>query len=341
MDKIRDSGSIRILTVGLIFVFAVGVVFYIHFLFGTRIKTQEEDIYYYWVEGERILSGQNPYTRVLSGDMRNNDKYATHFPLFYLLSAATQKAGLRDYTRWVSSWRIIFILFNLGVAYLIFHVFYHSKLYLFSIFASLFWLFNRWTIDVMRIGQIDFIPIFFLVLSLMIFKKHKWQSLFILGISLALKGISIILVPLYLIWFWQATEKSKAQKLSLAILAIFSVPVLISLPFIFWNAEGFFKSLLFNITRRALSNFTMPPIDLLLGLDGIFARLPMLILMALAYLCASRYKIGMYVSVLLLISIFIGFNTTLFRHYFCWVFPFVPLAVHDCIQSGYVCSKKG
>ncbi len=36
-----------------------------------------EDIYYSWIEGGRILHGENPYARVLQGDMQNNSKYAT------------------------------------------------------------------------------------------------------------------------------------------------------------------------------------------------------------------------------------------------------------------------
>src|SRR5687768_7823003 len=52
-----------------------------------------EDIYYIWLEGKRIINGENPYGRVLTGNMRNNDKYATLFPIAYLLSALIQKIG--------------------------------------------------------------------------------------------------------------------------------------------------------------------------------------------------------------------------------------------------------
>lgn len=77
--------------------------------------------------GKRILSGENPYARVLAGDMRENDKYATYFPLLYLLSAAAQWAGLRDYDSWIFFWRQVFFLFTLAVGFLIFHVLYQRR----------------------------------------------------------------------------------------------------------------------------------------------------------------------------------------------------------------------
>ncbi|MDF5733310.1 MAG: hypothetical protein PUP92_36330, partial [Rhizonema sp. PD38] len=54
---------------------------------------KEEDIYYLWIEGKRILSGENPYARILLSNMRDNQKYATYFPLFYIMSYLTQLLG--------------------------------------------------------------------------------------------------------------------------------------------------------------------------------------------------------------------------------------------------------
>ena len=44
------------------------------------------DVYFDWVDGWRILTGENPYAPVLAGDMRDNDKYTTYFPVFIILS---------------------------------------------------------------------------------------------------------------------------------------------------------------------------------------------------------------------------------------------------------------
>ncbi|MGC9359398.1 MAG: hypothetical protein ACP5G7_03360 [Anaerolineae bacterium] len=60
--------------------------------------TQGEDIYYAYIEGQRLVAGENPYERILQGGMLTNDKYATYLPLFYLFFARLQMAGWRSYT---------------------------------------------------------------------------------------------------------------------------------------------------------------------------------------------------------------------------------------------------
>ncbi|AOY80122.1 MULTISPECIES: hypothetical protein [Moorena] len=54
----------------LILIAVVGVVINVKLLQVWNYNTEGHDIYYSWVEGKRILSGQNPYARVLSGNMR-------------------------------------------------------------------------------------------------------------------------------------------------------------------------------------------------------------------------------------------------------------------------------
>jgi len=326
---------IQIVALCLLFSVAISTISLLHLVFWrSGYETYKVDIYYHYLRGKQLLEGENPYEKILSGNMRESKHYATHFPLFYFLSALTQKSGLGDYREWISFWRFIFFLFNLGIAYLIFHLFYKHKWVIFSAFSSLFWLFNRWTLDLVKIGKLDFIAIFFLLLSLIVFRKYRWGSLFLFSLSLAMKGLAIFLVPLYLIWFWQSLPKASRKSLFLAFLAIMSIPLLTSLPFIFWNAEGFFRSILFNITRYSASHFGIFSMDLFLGINGVPARLPMLCLMGLIYLCVSQRKIGMYTSILLLMFTFIGFNPTLFRHYMCWVILFIPLSVYDNIPQG-------
>src|SRR5262245_46803293 len=66
------------------------------------LDTVGSDTYYSWIEGRRILRGQNPYERILHGNMEENQKYSTYFPLFYELSALVQTAGIRQYYPWIS-----------------------------------------------------------------------------------------------------------------------------------------------------------------------------------------------------------------------------------------------
>ena len=91
---------------------------------GVTKTIGQEDIYYSFREGQRILNGENPYERILSGNMRDNKKYATYFPVFYELSYATQALGLEQFSTWLVFWRRVFVAFNLGTAILLFYAFW-------------------------------------------------------------------------------------------------------------------------------------------------------------------------------------------------------------------------
>ncbi len=293
-----------------------------------------DDIYYTWLEGKRLLAGENPYARVLAGNMRDNDKYATYFPLFYLLSALTQWLGFRDYSVWLELWRPIFLGFNIGIAILIFQQFNRKNLLILGLFSSLFWLFNRWTIHVTKIVHLEFIAIFFLLLSLILLSRNKNLSFLLFGCSLAFKQIAIFLLPLYLIWAWQLSQENKLKDVFTALLLISFIPGILSLPFILWNGEGFLKSILFSATRSPSSHLSAASLDALMRVNypafvGIKAKLPMLFLMSLIYLSSLKQQIGIYTSVLLTMAIFINFNSVLFLQYFCWVVPFLLLVLCD------------
>lgn len=318
----------------LVLIALIGVVVNVKILHLWDYKTEGEDIYYTWIEGKRIIAGENPYARVLSGNMRQNQKYATYFPAFYLLSSFTQLVGFREYSAWISLWKPIFLIFNIGIAGLIFYQLTKRRLLPIGLFAALFWLLNRWTLHVTKIAQLDFIPIFFLILSLAILHRHKYSSFLIFGLSLAFKQIAIFVLPLYLIWAWQSAELNKLKNTLIALGLILFIPALTSLPFIFWSAEGFFKSILFSATRNPSSEWAALSLDALIreqitDFVGIKAKLPMLLLMSLVFLSAMQRQIGVYTSVLLIMSVFVDYNSVLFRQYFCWIVPFIPLVVCD------------
>ena len=295
-----------------------------------QTNTKGEDIYYIWGEGQRILGGENPYARVLEGNMRDNDKYATYLPLFYELAALTQLAGLRDYQPWIAFWRLIFLLFDLGIAVVIFAALYRRRLLLAALFGAAFWLFNRWTLHVVQVAHMDFVALFLLVLSLELLDRHWIVSLLLFGASLAIKQIGVFMVPLYLLWTWQAANRDTAVKRTLiAVAAIVAIPLLASLPFLIWNAEGLIKSVLFSATRLPADHFGAPSIDGHMGWIGIPAKLPTLALMVLAYLIAWRKQAGRYISTLFVMVAFADFNSVLFRQYLVWVVPFIPLVLCD------------
>ena len=291
------------------------------------LDTVGSDTYYSWVEGRRILRGQNPYERILHGSMEENNKYSTYFPLFYETSALVQRLGLRQYQEWIDFWRYIFLACNIAIGLLLGWVLFSRRTWALALLGMTFWYFNRWTLTTSSTVGLDFIPIFLMLLSLVLFKRYRTASLLLYSFSIAIKQIDIFLVPLYLIW--EYSETRSITKTILAGLWIASVPFLASLPFLFWNAEGFVKSISFSATRAASTHFAAPSIDDVLNLRGLPARLPMLLMLLLGYLASWQRSMGRYGAAMMIMAIFIAFNSVLFQHYPVWLMPLLPLAVGE------------
>lgn len=307
--------------------------------------TEGEDVYYAWVEGGRILAGENPYARVLAGDLRQNDKYATYFPVFYALSALTQRFGLADYGAWIAFWRVIFLLLTLATGLLLYALPAREGEVALALFAAGFWLFNRWTLHVAQIAHLDPLPIFLLIASLALFERRRTASLLLFSLSLGVKQIAVFLVPLYLIWVWRAqsaraTARDRGRAVVVAALLIASVPLVTSLPFLAWNAEGFVKSIAFSATRLPADHFAAPSFDGHMGWLGVPAKLPMLALMALVLRLAWQGKLGRATAALLVMACFVDFNSVLFRQYLAWLVPLLPLAALELVMARRAAHRK-
>ncbi len=252
MKKFWNKYWIAVLVFGLIAIAGI----YLHTRFWTPPQNpKQEDIYYSYLEGGRLVEGANPYKRILQSDMRTNDKYATYFPLFYLLSALTQKAGLQSYLSWLAFWRVVFLICNLGIGFLIFQICVAEGQVLLGLIGAAFWLFNRWTIDVTTIDHLDFLPLFLLLLSVKLVPRRFWWACILFSLSLAIKQIAILALPLYLIWAWQMGGEHRLKRLIQASALILAIPLVVSLPFLVWNAQAYVKSILFSATRNPEDHF--------------------------------------------------------------------------------------
>jgi len=296
------------------------------------LDTVGSDTYYSWVEGRRILNGRNPYERVLHGDMEENNKYATYFPLFYEASALVQRLGIRQYQAWIDFWRYIFLGCNIAVGLALCVILFSRRTWALALLAMPFWYFNRWTLNASETVALDFIPILLMILSLGLFERHRKTALLLFSFSLAVKQIAIFLVPLYLVWEYQQTHSYK--KTFIAGLWIASIPLLASIPFLFWHAEGFFKSIAFSATRIALNHFGAESIDSILNLNGPVARIPFLIMLCGVYFIAWQKAVGRFGSAMLVMAMFIAFNSILFQHYPAWLMPLLPLAAGEWMDSS-------
>lgn len=303
------------------------------FLVHTRIGSlniQDTDTYYLYREGQRLLLGKNPYIRILDEDMNTNQKFPTHFPVFYMLAMLTQKLGLPEYYRWLEFWSGVFLFFNLATAMLLFTIPYRSNMLILAIFSSLFWLFNHWTMYASRKYALDFVPIFLFVLSLALFSRHKLFSLLLFSLSLGIKHIAILMVPIYLIWLWQ--EEKSIKQLVLGILVISSIPLISSAPFLIENPESLIKSIIFSATRNPGGHEGMlRHFFIIFNLPGAAAKIPISFMLLLVSLLSWRYRLLKFTTALLVMSLFVDFNSVFFYQYLAWVMPFIPLTAYEVL----------
>lgn len=317
---------------------------------GSEVFWKQQDIYYAYVEGCRIATGQNPYARIVGQSMEVNQKYATYFPGFYLLSAGTVIAGARDFNHWIAIWRPIFALFHWGIGLLLLFAFMKRDQWVLGIFASAYWTLGRFGALVLWIGHIEPFAVFFLVASLLILRRRPLVAYCLFGISLAIKQIAIFVLPVFLIWSWHSNHGLRPglrlRKVLLAGLAIGFIPFLLSLPFIVANPEGFVRSVVFSATRvsslltdsQSLADprviLNLPSVDTLLNLRGLPARAIMGSVLLLVYASYLRRRIGFFTAVSFVMCIFLGFNTVVFLQYSVWPVPLLPLMLFDFLPES-------
>ena len=295
------------------------------------LDTRGSDTYYSWVEGGRILEGNNPYERILHGNMRENRKYATYFPLFYEVSALTQLVGYRRYVSWIGFYRYIFLACNLAIGFALYILTFSRRAWALSLLAVLFWYFNRWTLTASKIVALDFIPILLMVVSLGIFERYRKTALLLFSFSLAIKQIAIFMVPLYLIWEYQQSRALK--NVVVASLWIASLPIIASVPFLVWNSAGFIKSIAFSATREATNSYNWETIDSVAKLSGLIGRLPILVMFTLAYFAFWQKALGPFAAAMLVMAIFVGFNPVLYVQYFIWLIPLLLLTASEWMNK--------
>lgn len=122
----------------LIFFFLINLSVSICVRVWPSVASATEDIYYTYLEGSRILAGENPYSRIILEGYREGGKFPTYFSGFYLVSALSQEFGFISFERWISLWKLIFLIFALLIATLLYYLPFKKKLLVLSIFSFIF-----------------------------------------------------------------------------------------------------------------------------------------------------------------------------------------------------------
>lgn len=279
------------------------------------------DIFYIYRDGQQIAKGINPYSRIHGSDMRKNKKYSTYLPGFFLLVAVMVKLGLDTFEEFVKVWQVTAVLIHTLFGTLIFYLFSSSRSQsLVGLVWSLIYLYNRFTLNVMFSGQIDILAALFFILSMYL------NNPYLFGISLAIKQVALIFFPFFVLLAsaWKSDKERVKSILVLSVKALV-IPILVSLPFLIDDFTGFVKSIAFSATREAGTHIKgLRSLDVVIGLDGFLARIPMLALLLLALFVCWRQRIAMFKAALLVFCIFYGFNSVLLNQYFVWGVVLVP-----------------
>lgn len=292
----------------------------------TNHNAVADDIEYVWRDGEAISKGENPYKKALVSEHRDN-KYSTYLPLSYIVSAGIQKLGFTTFDSWLTVVRPLVLGAQLLTAlFVLFFLYSKNKLAL-GVVSFFVILLHRFTLYPARVYHIDFPAIMFLILGMMLISKRMKWGYVMIGISLAIKQVAVILVPIFLIWEFHQHRSLKKTFFSLLLMMI--IPVLSIVPFVISSPEGVQASLAFSTNRMAGGDFATPEIATLLSLPGSFTRIIMYALIAVTYLAFWRKEVALFGASLAILTIFLGFNPVLFFQYLAWVIPFIPLAIAE------------
>jgi uncharacterized membrane protein len=263
-----------------------------------------------------------------------NDKYPTYPPLYFYFGLIPLYFGYSSYPSWIIFMKVYFLIpADFGIALLIFIILkrHATTKPWFGVFAVYVWLFNRWTLYVYAYGLIDTFTIFFILLSLYYFYSQPEFSSLLLGVAIAIKLFPIFLLPLYLI-----SRRSKGVYRILAYLFLAVMPIfLVSLPYIIWSPEAYYKSLLFSATR--LSDIVSKPIGRelmpLLGIHGVDTRYPLIIFYLGFYFLHWKKKFNIYVFTTVVLLLWNLMNTNVYCQYWVWFIPFALILVGKTIST--------
>lgn len=297
-------------------------------------RLQSSDIYHIWIDGKEIAAGKNPYSSIHGSDMQHNKKYSTYLPGFFLAEVLLIKFGVTNFEQFFPIWQAVVTILYCFIGLLIFYMVYaRAGSFVLALFSAYFWLLGRWSLGTLRIWQIDFVAILFLLLACFFLFSRKNVSYLLLGCSLAVKQISIFALPIFIMNEIRnkhfTTKDIKAVFISF--LWVVAVPLFVSLPFLYDDFEGFILSIFFSLTRNP-GGLKMESIDQVMNVTGLQAKVPLFCGLLAVYWLSWKEKLSVSQAVLLSFVCFVTFNSVLFKQYLPWCSAFLGLAIADCVS---------
>jgi hypothetical protein len=309
---------------------------------------QQSDIHYEWSQAVELSKGINPYAQVLSGNLLQNNKYATLFPLYYyflLGFAALTHCSFAGFAPLYWSALQIFEFVAFLFIYLPFR-----KYKAVGLVGGAFFMLNRWTLlDVSMLKQ-DVISVALLLAALYFIDKKTRLAFFLYGLSLGIKHLGILILPIFLLPMLNSKRSALDRLLDAgALLAPILLP---AIPFLLQNPKALVTSIFFSATRAGqtsvstvsntgfenllvhykLLSQTTPGLNLILLL---LPRLPVVLFICAAIILFITKKITQPQYILFTVISFLALNPVYFDQYFVWLIPFVMVVPSSfMIKSG-------
>lgn len=289
------------------------------------------DISMYLHRGQQIVAGTNPYGCVL--EEGSCIGYPAHTPGMYIIASGFVLLGVHDLDSWAAAWRPVAIAswLLIGLVLLV-HISRRGHVAL-AVAAFGFWLFNRWSLDVLRIAHTDFLGVLFLLLAVIMAEKRSKTAALMFGISLAIKQVALLALPLFLIFLWRS-KPQPIKKLAIFTGLVILIPLLTLLPFLIDNPSATMQGLLNPLERPAqqvhgfASSFAQS-----IDVTNISKVFLMIYLIGIVYIAAYRNSISLSGGMLMIFVIMISFTHVLYNQYIVWMLPLIPLTIADAITK--------
>jgi hypothetical protein len=298
----------------------------------------DRDIGFEYRQAMELGKGTNPYTRILSGNLLENNKYATLFPLYYYFLLVIGTISNQNFSTFITNYRIVIQLFEYSAFMFLYLRFREKNQKALGLFAASFLLLNRWTILSVSTLKQDIVAITFLLASLYYLDRKLRFSYLLYGVSLGIKHLGIFIMPLYLLS--AITRKRRLKDAVLDFMLLFTPVVLPSIPFLIGNFKAFYLSMVFSITRKPVSSCGISPTGyekLLVNYKNLgntvamfFLTLPRLPLIAFTLSNVVLFftkRISLKAYLMATYIIFAALNPVYFDQYIMWIIPFAMLTL--------------
>ena len=313
----------------------------------------EDDFYRYLWDGAVTANGINPFEyspldiendslqipgkliqlKEEAGSVYKNINHR-HIRTIYPMLAQFTFAAAYLISRWqVWAWKLILLLFDFILLFILFRLLKYLKLPL--MFISFYWLNPIVLHEFYSAAHMDLLALPFAALSLFFFiKKKQILAVILLAVATGFKVWPLVLLPFYIGEIW-ADKKLVVKNLLLyfGIIIILFLPVLISgidksLGFVRY-AEAWVNNAAFYNLFSDLINWIVSILGLSFGYDYLLPRFGIgiiyLIILYFILRKKSENHFTFFEKALLIVSFLFLFSPAQFPWYYTWIVPFLVI----------------